>query len=106
MSSPQIPTVTLNNGVQMPVLGFGVYAVPFEETERVVTDALGAGYRDLDPAAAYENEAARGERAAGGRPVAASRIPRDELFITTKLWISDAGEDNARRACDRSLQRL
>src|SRR3954452_24826882 len=100
MSSPQIPAVTLNNGVQMPVLGFGVYAVPAEETERVVTDALAAGYRHLDTAAAYENEAAV------GRAVAASGIPRDELFITTKLWISDAGEDNARRAFDRSLQRL
>jgi 2,5-diketo-D-gluconate reductase A len=100
VSSPQIPTVTLNNGVQMSALGFGVYAVPPEETERVVTDALAAGYRHLDTAAAYENEAAV------GRALAASGIPRDELFITTKLWISDAGEDNARRAFDRSVQRL
>src|SRR3954452_12034909 len=84
----------------MPALGFGVYAVPPEETERVVTDALAAGYRHLDTAAAYENEAAV------GRAIAASGIPRDELFITTKLWISDAGEDNARRAFDRSLQRI
>src|SRR3954469_12039966 len=100
MSSPQIPTVTLNNGVQMPVLGFGVYAIPAEETERVVTDALAAGYRHLDTAAAYENEAAV------GRAIAASGIPRDELFITTKLWISDAGEEPARRAFERSLGRL
>ena len=100
MSSPQIPTVTLNNGVQMPVLGFGVYAVPAEETERVVTDALAAGYRHLDTAAAYENEAAV------GRAIAASGIPRDELFVTTKLWISDAGEEPARRAFERSLGRL
>jgi 2,5-diketo-D-gluconate reductase A len=100
VSSPQIPTVTLNNGVQMPVLGFGVYAVPAEETERVVTDALAAGYRHLDTAAAYENEAAV------GRAIAASGIPRDELFITTKLWISDAGEEPARRAFERSLGRL
>src|SRR3982751_2297260 len=84
----------------MPALGFGVYAVPPEETERVVTDALAAGYRHLDTAAAYENEAAV------SRAIAASGIPRDELFITTKLWISDAGDDNARRAFDRSLQRL
>src|SRR3954452_5369669 len=84
----------------MPALGFGVYAVPPEETERVVTDALAAGYRHLDTAAAYENEAAV------GRAIAASGIPRDELFITTKLWVADAGEDNARRAFDRSLQRL
>ena len=100
MSSPQVPTVPLNNGVQMPVLGFGVYAVPAEETERVVTDALAAGYRHIDTAAAYENEAAV------GRAIAASGIPRDELFITTKLWVSDAGEDNARRAFERSLHRL
>ena len=100
MSSPQIPTVTLNNGVHMPVLGFGVYAVPAEETERVVTDALAAGYRHIDTAAAYENEAAV------GRAIAASGIPRDELFLTTKVWISDAGQDNARRAFGRSLDRL
>ena len=100
MASPKIPTVTLNNGVQMPVLGFGVYAVPAEETERVVTDALAAGYRHIDTAAAYENEAAV------GRAIAASGIPRDELFITTKLWVSDAGEDDARRAFGRSLDRL
>ena len=100
MSSPQVPTVPLNNGVQMPVLGFGVYAVPADETERVVTDALAAGYRHIDTAAAYENEAAV------GRAIAASGIPRDELFITTKLWVSDAGEGNARRAFERSLNRL
>ncbi|HEY4569185.1 MAG TPA: aldo/keto reductase, partial [Kribbella sp.] len=100
MSSPQVPTVPLNNGVQMPVLGFGVYAVPAEETERVVTDALAAGYRHIDTAAAYENEAAV------GRAVAASGIPRDELFVTTKLWVSDSGEDAARRAFEKSLQRL
>lgn len=100
MTTTQIPTVTLNNGVHMPALGFGVYAVAAEETERVVTDALGAGYRHVDSAAAYENEAAV------GRAIAASGIPRDELFITTKLWISDAGEDDARRAFERSLQRL
>ena len=100
MTSPKIPTVTMNNGVQMPSLGFGVYAVAAEETERVVADALAAGYRHIDTAAAYENEAAV------GRALAASGIPRDELFITTKLWISDAGEDTARRAFERSLQRL
>src|SRR5437763_16115354 len=100
VSSPQVPTVPLNNGVQMPVLGFGVYAVPAEETERVVTDALAAGYRHIDTAAAYENEAAV------GRAIAASGIAREELFLTSKLWISDAGDDNARRALERSLHRL
>src|SRR3954451_9211074 len=98
--SPQVPQVTLNNGVTMPVLGFGVYQIPPEQTEQAVTDALAAGYRHIDTAAAYVNEEAV------GRAIAASGIPRTELFITTKLWISDAGEDNARRAFDRSLQRL
>src|SRR4051794_20816405 len=69
VSHPQVPTVTLNNGVPMPVLGFGVYAVAAQETERVVTDALAAGYRHIDTAAAYENEAAV------GRAIAASGIP-------------------------------
>ena len=95
-----IPTTTLNNGVQMPVLGFGVFQVPAEEAERVVTDALAAGYRHLDTAAAYENEAGV------GRAIAASGIPREELFVTTKLWIQDAGEQAAPAAFDRSLQRL
>jgi 2,5-diketo-D-gluconate reductase A len=96
----QIPTFTLNNGVQMPVLGFGVYQVPAEQTEQAVTDALAAGYRHIDTAAAYENEAAV------GRAIAASGIPRDELFVTTKLWIQDAGEQQATPAFERSLQRL
>jgi 2,5-diketo-D-gluconate reductase A len=96
----QIPTFTLNNGVQMPVLGFGVYQVPAEQTEQAVTDALAAGYRHIDTAAAYENEAAV------GRAIATSGIPRDELFITTKLWIQDAGEQHATPAFERSLQRL
>jgi 2,5-diketo-D-gluconate reductase A len=92
--------VTLNNGVQMPILGFGVYQIPPEQTEQAVTDALAAGYRHIDTAAAYVNEEAV------GRAIAASGIPRDELFITTKLWVSDSGEDAARRAFDKSLQRL
>ena len=93
-------TVALNNGVLMPILGFGVYQIPPEQTEQAVTDALAAGYRHIDTAAAYGNEEAV------GRAIRASGIPRDELFITTKLWVSDAGEDGARRAFDRSVQRL
>jgi 2,5-diketo-D-gluconate reductase A len=93
-------TVTLNNGVQMPILGFGVYQIPPEQTEQAVTDALAAGYRLLDTAAAYGNE-----EAVGGA-IARSGIPRDELFVTTKLWIQDPGEDNTRRAFEKSLQRL
>ncbi|MET9961371.1 aldo/keto reductase [Streptomyces sp. NPDC006326] len=93
-------TVTLNNGVEMPVLGFGVYQIPPEQTEQAVTDALAAGYRLLDTAAAYGNEEAV------GRAVGKSGIPREELFVTTKVWIQDAGEDNTRRAFERSLDRL
>ena len=92
--------VTLNNGVQMPILGFGVYQIPAEQTEQAVTDALAAGYRHIDTAAAYGNEEAV------GRAIKSSGIPRDELFVTTKLWVSDAGEDNAKRAFETSLQRL
>src|SRR5687768_9874719 len=84
----------------MPILGFGVYQIPPEQTEQAVTDALAAGYRHIDTAAAYVNEEAV------GRAIAASGIPRDELFITTKLWVSDSGEDAARRAFEKSLQRL
>lgn len=93
-------TVTLNNAVVMPILGFGVYQIPADQTERAVTDALAAGYRLLDTAAAYGNEEAV------GRAIRASGISHDKLFVTTKLWIQDAGEDNTRRAFDASLQRL
>ncbi|MFD9267425.1 aldo/keto reductase [Streptomyces goshikiensis] len=94
-------SVTLNNGVRMPILGFGVYQIPPEQTERAVTDALAAGYRLLDTAAAYGNEEAV------GRAVRSSGIPRGELFVTTKLWIQDApADDNARRAFETSLTKL
>jgi 2,5-diketo-D-gluconate reductase A len=98
--STDIPTVTLNNGVEMPVLGFGVYQIPPEDTERAVNDALAAGYRSLDTAAAYQNEEAV------GRAIKASGLSREELFVTTKLWISDAGQEASRRGFDRSLSRL
>jgi 2,5-diketo-D-gluconate reductase A len=94
------PELKLNNGVSIPVLGFGVYQVPPEETERVVSDALEVGYRHIDTAAAYGNEDAV------GRAIRASGIPRDDLFITTKMWINDSGEDGARRSFEASLQRL
>ncbi|MEU3280355.1 aldo/keto reductase [Streptomyces antibioticus] len=93
-------TVTLNNGVEMPILGFGVYQIPPEQTEQAVTDALDVGYRLLDTAAAYGNEEAV------GRAVAKSGVPREELFVTTKLWVQDPGEDNTRRAFDASLRKL
>ncbi|MEU4272171.1 aldo/keto reductase [Streptomyces sp. NPDC026092] len=93
--------VTLNNGVRMPILGFGVYQIPPEQTERAVTDALAVGYRLLDTAAAYGNEEAV------GRAIRAGGIPREELFVTTKLWIQDApAQENAERAFEASLSRL
>lgn len=76
-----IPSVTLNNGVQMPILGFGVFQIPTEQTQQVVEQALAAGYRHLDTAASYGNEQAV------GAAIKASGIARDELFVTTKLWI-------------------
>jgi len=100
MSTISIPTVTLSNDVEMPVLGFGVFQVPPEDTERVVADALAAGYRSFDTAAAYRNE----EEV--GRAIARSGIHRDELFVTTKLWIQDAGDENAKHAFNLSLERL
>ncbi|WP_432082753.1 aldo/keto reductase [Streptomyces sp. WAC 04229] len=94
-------TVTLNNGVTMPILGFGVYQIPAEDTERAVSEALAAGYRLLDTAAAYGNEEAV------GRAIKSSGVPREELFVTTKLWVQDApAEDNTKRAFEASLNKL
>jgi 2,5-diketo-D-gluconate reductase A len=100
MQTATIPTVTLNNGVEMPILGFGVFQVAAAETEQVVGDALAAGYRSLDTAAAYQNEEAV------GRAIKASGVPREDLFVTTKLWVQDAGEEKAKRAFETSLQKL
>jgi len=99
MTTMQIPSVTLNNGVQMPIFGFGVYQIPAEETEQAVSDALAAGYRLLDTAEAYQNEEAV------GRAIASSGVARDEIFVTTKLWIH-SGEEAAKRAFAASLERL
>jgi 2,5-diketo-D-gluconate reductase A len=96
----EVPRITLNNGVEMPILGFGVYQIPAEHTEQAVTDALAVGYRSLDTAAAYGNEEAV------GRAIQKSAIARGELFVTTKLWVQDPGEENARRAFETSLRRL
>jgi 2,5-diketo-D-gluconate reductase A len=100
MATIQVPKITINNGVEMPILGFGVYQIPAEETEQAVTDALEAGYRLLDTAEAYQNEEAV------GRAIAASGIARDEIFVTTKLFIHTPGEDKAKRAFAASLERL
>lgn len=97
----EVPNVTLNNGAEMPLIGFGVFQVPAEQTEQVVVHALEAGYRALDTAASYGNEEAV------GRAVASSGIARSEVFVTTKLWIQkQPGEKAVRRAFENSLQRL
>ncbi|MBB6130839.1 aldo/keto reductase [Mucilaginibacter lappiensis] len=94
-------TVKLNNGVEMPILGFGVYQVPDpEECENSVYEALQAGYRLIDTAAAYMNEEAV------GKAIKRSGVPREEIFITTKLWIQDAGYESAKKAFEKSLQKL
>ncbi len=93
--------VMLNNGVEMPILGFGVFQVPDpEECERSVYEALHIGYRLVDTAAAYMNEEAV------GKAIKRSGVPREELFVTTKLWVQDAGYERAKKAFYRSLQRL
>src|SRR5437016_972054 len=93
--------VMLNNGLEMPLLGFGVFQMTEAgECERSVAEAIRVGYRLIDTAAAYGNE----EEV--GRAINRSGIPREELFVTTKLWIEDAGYERTKRAFDRSLQRL
>ncbi len=95
-----IPSVTLHDGVEIPQLGFGVFQVPPDETQAVVEEALAAGYRHVDTAAAYRNE--RGVGAA----IAASGIPREEVFVTTKLWNEQQGFDSTLEAFEKSLGRL
>ncbi|MET8744251.1 aldo/keto reductase [Streptomyces sp. NPDC004728] len=96
----QVPSITLNNGVEMPQLGFGVWQVPDDEATKAVTTAIESGYRSIDTAAIYENE--RGT----GRAIAASGVAREELFVTTKLWNSEQGSDSTLRAFDASLDKL
>jgi 2,5-diketo-D-gluconate reductase A len=95
-----IPYVTLNNTVRMPQLGFGVFQVPDTETEPAVAAAIETGYRSIDTARIYENEEGT------GRALKSSGVPREELFITTKLWNGDHGYDSTLRAFDASLERL
>jgi 2,5-diketo-D-gluconate reductase A len=94
-------SVKLNNGVEMPLLGFGVYQIPdAAECEQSVYEAIQAGYRLIDTAAAYMNEEAV------GKAIKRSGVPREELFITTKLWVQDAGYTSAKKAFEKSLQKL
>lgn len=92
--------LTLNNGVEIPQLGFGVYKVPDDQTEQVVLAAFDAGYRHVDTAKLYDNEAGV------GAAVRASGLDRDQIFVTTKLWNSDHGYDATMRAFDASMERL
>lgn len=93
--------VTLNNGVKMPILGYGVYQIPDQaECEQCVLDAISVGYRSIDTAQAYRNEEAV------GRAIQKSGVPREELFITTKVWISNAGYEKAKASIDESLRKL
>ena len=93
-------TVKLNNGVEMPILGFGVYQVTPEECERCVLDAISVGYRSIDTAQAYYNEEGV------GNAIEKCGVPRSELFITTKVWISNAGYEKAKASIEESLKKL
>ena len=92
--------VTLNNGVKMPMLGYGVYQTPPEDTERCVLDAIQIGYRSIDTAQAYGNEEGV------GNAIEKCGLPREELFITTKVWISNAGYEKAKASIKESLRKL
>ena len=101
MEEIEMEYVTLNNGVKMPILGYGVYQIADqEECEKCVLDAIHTGYRLIDTAQAYGNEEAV------GRAVAKSGVPREELFITTKVWISNGGYEKAKASIEESLKKL
>ena len=96
-----VQTVVLNNGIAIPIVGYGVFQIPdSQECTRCVIDAIHAGYRLIDTAASYMNEAAVGQG------IKDARIPREQLFVTTKLWVQDAGYERTRQAIDNSLRRL
>ncbi len=92
--------VTLNNGIKMPMLGYGVYQVTNDECERCVRDALDVGYRSIDTAQAYGNEEAV------GRGIKNSGVKRDDIFLTTKVWVSNGGYENAKKSIEESLKKL
>lgn len=93
--------VILNNGVEMPILGFGVFQIPnANECEQAVYDAIAVGYRMIDTAASYLNEEAV------GKAIKRSGVPREELFITTKLWVQDTGYEKTKKAFEKSMQRM
>lgn len=92
--------VTLNNGVEMPILGFGVYQIPPEETKEAVLNAIDVGYRSIDTAQSYFNEAEVGQA------IAECNVPREELFITTKIWIDNYGYEKCKKSVEESLEKL
>jgi diketogulonate reductase-like aldo/keto reductase len=96
----EVPVLTLHDGVEMPQLGFGVFQIPPEETQERVEEALAAGYRHVDTAAAYRNEAGV------GAAIAAGGVRREDVFVTTKLWNSEQGYDSTLRAFEKSIERL
>lgn len=96
----KVQTITLNNGVRVPLVGFGVYQIEQKDCERCVREALEVGYRLIDTAQAYYNEAQVGDA------IKASGIDRQKLFLTTKVWISNAGEDKATKSIEESLRKL
>ena len=100
MANGSTPTITLNNGVDIPQIGYGVFLTPPEETERAVLEAFEVGYRHVDTAQAYRNEEGV------GAAVANCGLPREDIFVTTKVWISNAGDEHAARSIDGSLRRL
>ena len=100
MSSNSVPLITLNNGQKIPQLGFGVYCIPPAETEQCVLEALKIGYRHIDTAHMYGNEKEVGSA------IKKSGIPRNEIFITSKLWVSEYGEGKTLQAIDKMLKRL
>ena len=100
MTQPLVPRIQLNDGNSIPQLGFGLFKVDPKHTERIVTEALEIGYRHIDTARIYGNEEGV------GRAIAASGIPREELYVTTKLWNDDQGTQSVFDAFDRSLERL
>jgi 2,5-diketo-D-gluconate reductase A len=99
-NATEVPALTLHDGVAMPQLGFGVFQIPSEETQERVEEALAAGYRHVDTAAAYRNEAGV------GAAIAASGVGREDVFVTTKLWNSEQGYDSTLRAFEQSIERL
>src|SRR4051794_22784525 len=98
--NPMLPTLTLNNGVELPAIGFGVFQTPPEETPLAVATALGVGYRHIDTAAAYANERGVGDA------IQRSGVDRDDVFIETKVWISDYGYDQTLHAFNKSAGKL